>query len=77
MIGEALTTRRKLTLHHLLEFLGAHLDRVDPGTTEGQDETPSIHPGDLSPSALRDQAKPLPKDRRRQAHLARQFLFFG
>ncbi len=52
MIGEALTTRLKLALHLLLEFLGAHLDRIDPGTTEGQDETPSIHPGDLRPPAL-------------------------
>jgi hypothetical protein len=65
MIGEALTTRLKLTLHIRLQFLGADLDCIDTGTTKGQDEIPSIHPRDLRPPALRDQATTVPMDRRR------------
>ena len=56
MLGELLTTRLKLTLDLRLEFLSAHLDGINPGTAEGEDETPSIHPRDLRPFALRDQA---------------------
>jgi hypothetical protein len=74
MIGEALTTRLKLTLHFRLEFLGIHLDCIDPGTPEGQDEAPPIHPGDLGPASLRDLAAAVPVDRRRQAQLAGEVI---
>jgi len=70
MIGELLTTRLKLTLDLRLELLGAHLDGIHPGTAEGEDETPSIHPRDLRPIALRDQATAVPVDRRRQPQIA-------
>jgi hypothetical protein len=66
MIGEALTTRLKLTLDFRLEFLSAHLDGIHPGTAQGEEETPSIHPRDLRPFALRDLALAVPVDRRRQ-----------
>ena len=74
MIGEALTTRLKLTFHLRLQFLRADLDYIDTGTAKGQDETSSIHPRDLRPPALRDQATTVAVDRRRHAQLAGELI---
>ena len=74
MIGEALTMRRKLTLNLRLEFFGADLDRIHPGTAEGQDETPSIQSRDLCPFALRDLTTAVPVDRRREAQVLSKLL---
>jgi hypothetical protein len=73
-IGDALTTRLKLTLDLRLEFLSAHLDGVHASTAQGEDEAPSIPPSDLRPFALRDLAPAVPVDRRRQPQLACKLL---
>jgi len=74
MIGEALTTRLKLTLDLHSEFLGINLDGIHTGPAEGKDEAASIQPRDLGPFALRDQATAVPVNRRRQPQLACELL---
>ena len=74
MIGEALTTRLKLTLDLHSEFLGINLDGIHTGPAEGKDEAASIQPSDLGPFALRDQAAAVPVNRRRQPQLACELL---
>jgi hypothetical protein len=60
--------RRKLTLDLRLEFFRTDLDRIYFGTTERQDETPSIQSRDLCPFALRDLTTAVPVDRSRQPY---------
>src|SRR6185437_15599553 len=74
MSGEAFTTSLEAKFHLFLQFLGTHLEGVHPCVSQGEQEVGPVEPRDLGRLVLRNQALAIPLDRRRQAHLAGEFL---